>query len=141
MIKIKKLKRDIKIPIKAHSSDAGFDVYAIEQFLINKGDRYCAALGFAIELPDNTVAMIQSKSGLANKFGIDTIGNIIDSGYRGECHAILVNHGDNTIKFESGDKIAQMLIIKLDKTDILQEVVELSEADRGNNKFGSSGKK
>ncbi len=140
MIKIKKLSIKSKTPMKAYPTDAGFDVYSLDEAYIEPGCRISLPLGFAIELPENTVAMIQGKSGLANRSGIDTIGNIIDSGYRGECHATLINHGDEIVAIDQGQKVAQMLIIKLDPTNELIEADELSEADRGEGKFGSTGK-
>lgn len=140
VLNAKILKPNIVLPNKAHYSDAGFDVYSPECFSIKPGERRRIPLGFAIELEDETCAMIQGKSGLANRYGIDTIGNIIDCGYIGECHAILVNHGDNTVTFMEGDKIAQMIIFKIAPTVGFKQVKKLNDTPRGDGGFGSTGK-
>lgn len=140
MIKIKKLEKNVKLPSKAHESDAGFDLYANEAFHINPGEIYNVPLGFAIEIPKHTVALVQGKSGLAKNNRITTIGNVIDSGYRGECHALLINHGYEPIYFNQGDKVAQLLIIKLFEVDKFKEVEELSDTSRGSGGFGSTGR-
>jgi len=142
---IKKLYKDTTLPTKAHSDDAGFDVYSREDKLIEPGKRYNFALGFALELvdphrsDDKYVGLIQGKSGRAVKQGITTIGNVIDQGYRGECHAILVNLGESDIVIKSGEKIAQLLILPIANCHVLRKKEELHESKRGDGKFGSTG--
>ncbi len=140
MIKVKKLFDDTKLPLKAKNGDAGFDVFSREKITIWPAQRYCFSLGFAIEIPSGYVALIQAKSGMALKNGITTIGNVIDSGYRGECHAILLNTSENILKIEIGQKIAQLLIMPCYTEMEISEVIELQNSARDINGFGSTGK-
>ena len=97
-------------------------------------------LGIAIQIPTGYFCQIQQKSGLAEKFGIDTIGNVIDSGYRGEIHAQIVNTSNDYITIQENTKIAQLVFIQ-HQTPEIQYCDELSITDRGSSGFGSSGLK
>jgi dUTP pyrophosphatase len=81
--------------------------------------------------------MVQQKSGLASDFGINTIGNIIDSGYRGEIHAVIVNHGREPLSIVPGQKIAQLLFLRVGVAPI-EYVEELNGTARGTGGFGST---
>lgn len=138
-IKVKKLNPNAKIPEYAHEGDAGFDLFTVEPFELGPGERKSIPLGIAMEIPHGYVGLIWDKSGLSHKYGIKSFGGVIDSGYRGEVHAGVMNLGDTYFKFEKGQKIAQMLIQKVDTADFV-EVKELSDSERGKGGFGSSGK-
>ena len=139
MVKIKLLYQDSVRPMKQHYGDAGFDVHALESCLLWPGERHRFPLGFALELPENWVAIISERSGAAHKFGIITLGNIIDCNYRGEVHATLFN-SDAKVRYtiEQGDRIAQMLIIPCYTGTELEIVEELSPSNRGEGGFGST---
>jgi len=139
LLKIKRLHKNVKLPIKAKEGDAGFDVFSNEKIMIGPGERHKFALGFALEFPSNNVVFIQEKSGMAVN-GILTMGNIIDSGYRGECHAILFNTSQKAITIEKEQKIAQMLLMPCYTGKEMIEVNELSETEREEDGFGSTGK-
>jgi dUTP pyrophosphatase len=96
-------------------------------------------LGLSIEIPEGHVGLIWDKSGLSHKYGIKNFGGVIDSGYRGEVHAGIMNLSDKFFSFEKGHKIAQLLIQKIENIEF-EETDELSDTDRGQNGFGSSGK-
>lgn len=138
-LKIKKLHPNAKIPSYAHSGDAGFDLYVPESITLQPGDRKTIPLGVAVEIPDGYVGLMFDKSSLSHKQGLKTFGNVIDSGYRGEIHAGLINQSGQTQTLEAGQKIIQMLIMPVITVDI-QEAEELSESKRGDGAFGSSGK-
>lgn len=138
-IKVKKLNPNAKIPEYAHEGDAGFDLFTVEPFELGPGERKSIPLGIAMEIPKGYVGLIWDKSGLSHKYGIKSFGGVIDSGYRGEVHAGVMNLGDKYFSFEKGQKIAQMLIQKVDTADFV-EVEELSNSERGKGGFGSSGK-
>ena len=140
MLKVKRLKSNIKLPIKMKEGDAGFDVFSTENVTIGPGERYNFSLGFALEIPIGNVVLIQERSGMANNNGVLTIGNVIDSGYRGECHAILFNSSQLSIQIKKGQKIAQLLLLFGYTGKNIEEVEELSDTERGNNGFGSTGK-
>ena len=140
MLKVKRLKSNIKLPIKMKEGDAGFDVFSTENVTIGPGERYNFSLGFALEIPIGNVVLIQERSGMANNNGVLTIGNVIDSGYRGECHAILFNSSQLSVQIKKGQKIAQLLLLFGYTGKNIEEVEELSDTERGNNGFGSTGK-
>lgn len=137
-MKIKKLFDNITTPTKAHVGDAGFDVYSPIDTIIYPKERKQIKLGFAIEIPEDEVCIMSERSGIAIKYGITSIGNVIDSNYRGECSLILYNGGDNIFDIRLGDRIGQMLIHKLGNQE-LEVVNELSDSDRGEKAHYSSG--
>ena len=138
-IKIKKLHPDALIPHYAHSGDAGVDLFTVEPFELEPGERKSIPLGVAMEIPEGYVALMWDKSGLSHKYGIKTFGGVIDSGYRGEIRAGVMNLSDKFFSFEKGQKLAQILIQKVERVDF-EEVDELSGSERGTQGFGSTGK-
>ena len=96
----------------------------------------------SITLPQNYVAEVRPRSGLALKNSITVLNTpgTIDSGYRGEVHVILVNHGKEPFAVRRGDRIAQLLFQRLPEVE-LSLVDSLDESDRGEGGFGSTGRK
>ena len=140
MFRIKPMHPIIYYPTKAHDGDAGFDVYSHSPTqVLGLGERYRFRLGFSLELPSGWMALIQEKSGMALNSGLFTIGNVIDSGYRGEVHAIICCMSESSVTIECGQKIAQMLILPCYTGKEYQIVEDLSESPRGEKGFGSSG--
>jgi len=141
-LKIKKIHDKATIPSYAHEGDAGLDLYAVNELILKPGDRGLVHTGIQIELPKNTEAQIRPRSGLALKNGITTLNSpgTIDEGYRGEIGVILINHSNEEFKVEQGMKIAQMVIKPVFKVDII-ETLELSDSERSEKGFGSSGTK
>lgn len=127
------------IPKKAKPGDAGFDLYAPYDFSLAPGSQHQVKLGISIEISEDEVAIVQSRSGLSISGGLTTIGNVIDSGYRGEISAILLNLGHQHLTFKVGDRIAQLLILQLGNQGC-EVVNELSETERGKSGWGSTGK-
>jgi len=136
-IRIKKLHSDAIIPSYAHEGDAGMDIYSIEDITIMPKHRVLVGTGISIELPKGYAALIWDKSGVA-KNGVTTLSGVGDSGFRGEYKAVLLNVGSKPYKIKKGQKIAQILIQKVEKPEIL-EVEKLSESKRGKSGFGSTG--
>jgi len=137
-IKVKKLNKYARINKPAHIGDAGFDVFSTERIVLNPGQRYAMPLGIAIQMPYDMVCLVEQKSGLAKKYGIDTIGNVIDASYRGEIHAIIVNTGLGKVIIEDNQKVAQLRFVPV----IIPELVfvdELDDSSRGEDGFGSTG--
>lgn len=139
IIKIKKLHPDAKVPKYAHKGDAGFDLCASEDTLVKRGERISVPTGIAMEIPDGYVGLVWDKNGLSVINGIKTIAGVIDSTYRGEILVAVTNHGDRNHIFEKGQKIAQMLIQKVETAEF-EEVNELSKTTRGEGRLGSTGK-
>jgi deoxyuridine 5''-triphosphate nucleotidohydrolase (dut) len=138
-LKVKKLVREAILPDFAHYNDAGMDLYCVEKILIKSGEKVQIRTGIAMEIPDGYVGLIWDKSGLSHKFGLKTFGGVFDAGYRGEILLGMVNLGQEDYVLEVGNKVAQMLIQKVEQPEIV-EVKELSEGLRGERRFGSTGK-
>ena len=112
-IKFQKILAEAIIPRYVHHGDAGMDIFSAEDAIIKARERKNVKTGVKMELPEGFVGLVWDKSGLALKNGIKTMAGVIDSGYRGEIGIVLVNLSDQNYKVEKGQKIAQMLIQKL----------------------------
>lgn len=145
MIKIKKLTEKAIIPKKAHDSDAGWDLFSIEEKIIPAQSQEAIHTGISIELPNlneenrDIYVRIAPRSGLSVKSGIDVFAGVVDRGYTGELIICLYNSSKKDFKVNIGDKIAQMIPTIIYKSE-LEEVTDINESTRGNNGFGSSGK-
>lgn len=157
-IKIKRLYPGAIIPTRAKSSDAGYDLYAGETRVIGPMDRLVISTGICVEIPEGYYGRVAPRSGLAIKEGIDVLGGVIDSGYRSDIGVILINLNlpdivnaskyakahqvlfgqRNRMQIEKGDRIAQLIIEKCHDIEF-EEVEALSESERGESGFGSSG--
>ena len=138
-VKIKLLNNLAKIPTKANPEDAGWDLYSTIKTIIPAGGRLLINTGISIEIPNGYVGLIWPRSGLSIKNGADILAGVIDSCYRGEIK-VCINNCDSLydIKIEEGDRIAQILFQEIPKFELI-EAQELSETNRGNKGFGSSG--
>ena len=121
---------------RAHPTDAGLDLFTPESFWLYSGEHKSIDTGVHVEIPEGYVGLITSKSGLMLS-GITSRGTI-DSSYRGSIRAVLYNSGSEAVKFEKGRKITQLVIVPCLLPEI-ELVNELSETDRGDGGFGSTG--
>lgn len=135
---IKKLYPDAKVPQFALAHDAGLDLCAREAIELVPGERKGIPTGIALAIPEGYVGLIWDKSGVALRRGLKTMGGVIDAGYRGEVVVIAKNLSEETLSFSAGEKVAQILIQKVEHPDI-EEVSELPESERGEGGFGSTG--
>jgi len=142
-VKIKKMRNNAILPKYQTENSAGMDLYAaIESPIILKPRaRYLVPTGISIALPVGYEAQIRGRSGLAAKSGISIANGVgtIDADFRGEIHAIIINHGLDEFIINPGDRIAQMIIAKFDQV-LWDEVEELEATKRGASGFGSTGK-
>lgn len=136
---IKRLHADAILPSYAHTGDAGMDIYALEGVTIAPGERALVRTGIAMGIPLGYVGLFWDKSGLATKHGLKTIAGVIDASYRGELMVGLLNTSVVPYSFAPGDKVAQMLIQRVEQPAII-EVLELDDTTRGDGAFGSTGK-
>lgn len=129
-----------KIPDKAHPEDAGFDLYSVEDYILQPGEFKSIDTGIKIQLPRNTVADIRPKSGLAANYGITVLNTpgTVDEGYTGNIGVILINHSKVPYEIKVGKKIAQMVILNLPIINIIEKQINLNTS-RGEGKYGSSG--
>ena len=132
---------DDLLPAKAHSDDAAFDLRSRSDVSVPVGKSTLVPTGVFIELPVNYEAQIRPRSGLALKHNLTLTNSpgTIDAGYRGEVGVIMFNHGPEEFAVKRGDRIAQMVIAELPKTELLLSD-ELNATDRGTGGFGSTGK-
>jgi dUTP pyrophosphatase len=134
------------MPMRAHPTDAGLDLFARETQIIPARESATFDTGVHIELPTitigdqtfNTVGMLKSKSGLNVKHGLTSEG-VIDVGYTGSIVVKLYNNSGYDYKVNKGDKISQLVILPI-LTPELELVEELEDTERGSNGFGSTGR-
>ena len=139
-IKVKLLNEDAKIPYRANPSDAGADLFASEDAIIQPLERKAISTGISIEIPSDYYGRIAPKSGHALKSGIDVLAGVVDASYRGEVKVILFNTDSNSsFNISKGDKIAQLIIEACFNFDF-EKTENLSSTTRGSGGFGSTGK-
>ena len=141
-LKILKTHEKAIVPQYAHFNDSGMDLFSVDNVVIEPGKIKLINTGIKIELPVNTEAQIRPRSGLALKSGITVLNTpgTIDEGYRGEIGIIIINHSKISFEVEVGMKIAQMVIMPVLHPEVV-EVFEITETDRGEGGFGSTGTK
>ena len=129
-------------PARAHEDDAAFDLRSRVDAVLVPGRSSLVPAGFRMELPVGFEAQIRPRSGLALKHDLMLTNSpgTIDAGYRGEVGVIMYNGGKTDFEIKRGDRIAQMVICKLPEV-VLCNCGELSDSDRGEGGFGSSGRK
>ena len=134
--------RDLALPHYATSGSAGLDLIAAveEEIILLPGQRAAIPCGIAIELPLGYEAQVRPRSGLALNQGVTVLNapGTIDSDYRGEVKAILINHGAEPYLIKRGAKIAQMVIARHEQAEIVESEA-LSDSARGAGGFGSTG--
>lgn len=134
---IERLHPEAKLPTRPHLSDAGLDLYATEDCSIPPYGQDTIPTGVRIALPTGYAGLIWDKSGLANQ-GFTTLGGVIDSSYRGEIKVVFKNLSEDIYNIQAGQKIAQLLIQKIETPRIKEGKVEDSQ-ERNDKGFGSTG--
>ena len=142
-IKYKKLNKNAAAPTQGSAEAAGFDLYAAinEDLAIPAHSTTKIGTGIAMEIPHGTFGAIFARSGLATKQGLrpaNCVG-VIDSDYRGEIIVAVHNDTDLEQTIAAGDRIAQLVVIPFLPIRFI-EVEELTDTDRGEGGFGSTGK-
>lgn len=129
---------EAKMPCRAHSADAGYDLFSREDATIfpNSGGKFDT--GVHIAIPAGYVGFLKSKSGLNVNNGIQSEG-VIDAGYTGSICVKLYNHGSQAVEIKKGQKISQLVLLPIITPD-LEQVDTLEDTERGNGGFGSTGK-
>jgi len=137
---VKKLSESAKMPFYACIGDAGMDLSANENHVIKPGESALVKTGIAIAVGTGYEAQVRPRSGLAYKNQVTVLNTpgTIDSGYRGEVGVILINHGKSDFEVRAGDRIAQIVINKVESAEIV-EVDDLDDTERGTGGFGSTG--
>ncbi len=140
-LRVVRLHERARLPTRAHPGDAGLDLYALDPGALEPGERASIPTGIAVEIPPGQAGLVLPRSGLAARHGISVVNapGLIDAGYRGELHVLLLNT-DRRQRFElaAGDRIAQLVVIEVALEDPI-EVGALEPSRRGLGGFGSSG--
>ena len=126
------------MPTRAHSTDAGLDLYSPKELVIRPHNSATVDTGVHVEIPEGYAGFLKSKSGLNVKWSIQSDG-VIDTGYTGSIVVKLYNHANVPYVVKKKDKITQLVLMKIGLPEL--EVVDSLEAtERGDNGFGSSGR-
>lgn len=134
---------DLPLPEYETASSAGMDLRAAiyESLTVEPGHRTLIPTGIRIALPSGTEAQVRPRSGLAIRQGISMVNSpgTIDADYRGEIQVILINHGQETVTIERGDRIAQLVIAPVLHAE-WERVDSLDDTERGDGGFGHTGR-
>lgn len=129
-----------ELPRYAHDGDAGFDLCITDDVRLEPNASAFCGLGFACEIPSGCVGLVFPRSGLGAHFGVtlrNSVG-VIDSGYRGEVCAPLVNLSCDTVFLPKGSRVCQMVVVPFVPCDLVK-VASLTDTERGTDGFGSTG--
>lgn len=146
-VRVKMVHPDAIMPSRSNLSDAGWDLYAAEDAVIKGGSRKVIKTGISMQIPDEWVGLVWPRSGMSIKKGMDVLAGVVDSGYRGEIMVCLYNTNHQLplfvddeidVEIKKGDRIAQILFQRVPDVQLI-EVDYLTESDRGEKGFGSSG--
>jgi dUTP pyrophosphatase len=138
---INRLHPAARLPTRAKAGDAGWDIYSVEDVIIEPWQRCAISTGVAIAMPGNLVGLVHARSGRALREGFALVNapGVVDAGFRGELKVIAINLDPVTpIEVRVGDRIAQLIFQELAHMTFV-EVADLPGSDRGTGGFGSSG--
>jgi dUTP pyrophosphatase len=140
-VTVRVLDRNVSPPARAHEGDAGLDLQARQAVVLEPGERVSVPTGIAVAIPTGYAGLVLPRSGHARRSGVSLVNSpgLIDSGYRGEIEVLLINHGHEPVRFEAGDRIAQLMIVEVPTVTWLQSEA-LPDSARGERGFGSTGR-
>ena len=133
---------DIALPSYATEHSSGLDLRTAENITLEPGEYKLIPTGVAIEIPEGFEGQIRPRSGLALKYGIACLNSpgTIDSDYRGEVKVLLINLGKEIVRFERGERIAQLIISRYERVQV-ELAGDLAESGRSAGGFGHTGTK
>jgi dUTP diphosphatase len=141
-IRVPVLRMDAALPLPAYArpDDAGLDLYAAEPVTLAPGARALVPTGIALAIPPGFAGFVLPRSGLALRHGVTVLNTpgLVDAGYRGELKVLLVNHGDGAVTLSRGDRVAQLVVQRVERV-ALEAVAALPDTARGPGGFGSTG--
>lgn len=127
------------IPTRAHNNDAGYDIYSPWSFCIKPHQNASVRLGVCVEIPKGYTGLLLGRSSM-NEKGIICMTGVIDSGYTGELRAMFFNATNcHAIDIHKGERICQLVIVKLADIEKTEHVEELESSECGDKGFGSTG--
>ena len=140
-VKIKKIHPDAIMPTYATEGAAAFDLYAVNGGIVPVMGSLVVGIGISLEIPDDHVMRIYGRSGHGFNYDVSLANSvgIIDSDFRGEIKVKLSNFGAKRMLVNVGDRIAQAIIEPIPRVEF-EWVDDLSDTERGDGGFGSTGK-
>lgn len=141
IVKFKKLTEEATLPVYATLGASGMDIKTIEEYTLAPGERHLFKTGIALaEMDYGLEIQVRPRSGLALKKGLSVVNTpgTIDADYRGEIGVVLINHGEEFVEINKGDRIAQLVVAPIVKVETCF-VESAIETERGNGGFGSTG--
>ena len=139
----RRLLPEARVPDRAYTGDAGYDLAAAEDAVLAPGERAVVRTGIAVAVPDGYAGLVLPRSGLAARHGISLVNTpgLIDPGYRGELMVPLINHDrEETFEVVVGIRIAQLVLVRAAEARFVSvELLEEGADGRGEGGFGSSG--
>lgn len=138
-MKVKKLAAQAKLPHRAHETDSGADLFALNRTVLPPHTITNVHTGICVELPEKTSGIIWGKSSVESK-GIKAMAGLVDAPYRGELIVCMYNLNDTEFVFEAGQKVAQLVVLPT-LYPSFEEAAELTDTTRGSGGFGSTGNK
>ena len=139
----RRLLPEARVPDRAYTGDAGYDLAAAEDAVLAPGERAVVRTGIAVAVPDGYAGLVLPRSGLAARHGISLVNTpgLIDPGYRGELMVPLINHDrEETFEVATGMRIAQLVLVRAAEARFVSvELLEEGADERGEGGFGSSG--
>ncbi len=137
IIKVKKLHPEAKLPLRAHDTDSGADLFALEDTLLPARSITKVRTGIAVELQEGTSGCLWGKSSVESK-GIKVMAGLVDAPYRGEILVCMYNLNDTDFKFDKGQKIAQIVVLPTLYPKFEEGEISCTSREAGG--FGSTGK-
>ena len=141
VLAVRRLDPDLPLPAYAHPGDAGLDLVAAEPATLAPGTHASVRCGIAVAIPPGHVGLVHPRSGLAAAHGLTVLNapGTIDAGYRGEIRVLLINHGQEVVELQRGERIAQLVVLPVATVEV-REVEQHDATERGSGGFGSTGR-
>ena len=144
-LNVKKINKDSQLPIYGSDFAAGLDIFSYIDYNVTPRSRALIPTGISVswtgEFSNEYYLRIAPRSGLSVKNNIDIGAGVIDCDYTGEIFVCFINNdNEKTYQIKKGDKIAQMILTKIQRFNTIVEVSEHLETNRGEKGFGSTGK-
>jgi dUTP pyrophosphatase len=139
-VEVRRLDSAAALPAYAREGDAGLDLHTLADVTLPPSQRVLVGTGLAIAIPAGYAGLVLPRSGLALTHGVTVLNapGLVDAGYRGELKVLLINHGDQPVTLRRGERVAQLVIQRIEHAELV-EVVELPPSARGAGGFGSTG--
>jgi dUTP pyrophosphatase len=138
-VKVKLVHPDAKMPTRAYPTDSGYDLYSVEDTILERSQTRVIDCGVAFQLPSMYEAQIRPRSSVSKNSVLCHFGTV-DETYTGSCKVTLTNLGDCFYPVAKGDRIAQVVFVQRNNPQLVEITVDLRVTDRGTKGYGSSGK-